>query len=152
MSQVQPIIRAAEQAATGIIEDAEERARRYVEESRRRADEIAMERAEDLWTLTDGLIERAESVKQQSDELLTALNQTKRGTEAALQAGADPAFAEPAAQSPPIVEQAPPEEAKLLATQIAVAGGSRSEIARRLLDEFGIHDPEPVLNEILGPA
>lgn len=180
MTQVQPIIQAAEQAATGIIEDAEARARIYVEESRRRADELAKERAEDLWTLTDGLIARAEAVKKQSDELLTALNQTKRGAEAALQAapvpptppvdeldpppppaadhpetpvaeGSDP-VPPPADPGPDVGREAPPDAARLLATQMAVAGGSRSEIANRLLEDYEIEDPESVLDDILGPA
>ncbi len=47
---------------------------------------------------------------------------------------------------------APPEEAVLRATQMAVAGSSRSEIEATLSDEFGLADATPVVNDILGPA
>jgi len=46
----------------------------------------------------------------------------------------------------------PPEEAVLRATQMAVAGSSRSEIEATLSDEFGLADATPVVNDILGPA
>jgi hypothetical protein len=41
--------------------------------------------------------------------------------------------------------------ARLLATQMAVAGSSRSEIEIRLRNEFGIDDAGPMLDVILGP-
>jgi cell division septum initiation protein DivIVA len=87
---VQPIIEAAEEAATGIIAEAEAEAARYVEESRQRTEEIAGQQAQNMWALTDALIARAEAVKRQSDELLKALNQTKRGAEAAIEAAPSP--------------------------------------------------------------
>ena len=46
----------------------------------------------------------------------------------------------------------PPEEAILRATQMAVAGSSRSEIEAALSDEFGLADATPVVNDVLGPA
>ena len=49
-------------------------------------------------------------------------------------------------------DAAPPEEAVLRATQMAVAGSSRSEIEATLSDEFGLADATPVVNDILGPA
>lgn len=45
-----------------------------------------------------------------------------------------------------------PEEAVLRATQMAVAGNSRSEIEATLADEFGLADATPVVDDILGPA
>ena len=41
-----------------------------------------------------------------------------------------------------------PENARLVATQMTIAGSSRDEISRRLRDEFGILDPTAILNEI----
>jgi hypothetical protein len=38
--------------------------------------------------------------------------------------------------------------ARLLATQMAVAGSSRDEIAYRLHEEFGIQDATAILDEI----
>ena len=43
---------------------------------------------------------------------------------------------------------APSEKARLLATQMAVAGSTREDIARRLRDEHGIEDPARLLDEI----
>jgi len=44
----------------------------------------------------------------------------------------------------------PSEGARLLATQMAVAGSNREEIQSRLSHEFGIHDTGPMLDAILG--
>ena len=48
-------------------------------------------------------------------------------------------------------ERRPPEAvsngARLLATRMAVAGSSRDRIAARLQDEFGIEDPDAILDE-----
>ena len=40
--------------------------------------------------------------------------------------------------------------ARLLATQMSVAGSSREEIENRLRDEFHIEQPESMLDGILG--
>jgi vacuolar-type H+-ATPase subunit H len=40
--------------------------------------------------------------------------------------------------------------ARLLATQMAVAGSTRGDIRDRLVNDFGIADPEPLLDSILG--
>lgn len=64
---------------------------------------------------------------------------------------------EPSEPAPPAPEagsaDSGSEEAALLrATQMAVAGSERSEIATTLRDEMGIEDPNPILDEILGPS
>jgi hypothetical protein len=193
--RIESIIDAAERAAAGIGEDAEERARRYYEDSKRRADEMAAHRAREMSDLTDNLMQRARQVAQQSDQLITALEDAGRrmigGTPGfgSTQAPPQPEVAPPpapppqaapppasndqppAASSPPPpppappVQQAPPpaqrapaaapqnagpvsEGARLLATQMAIAGSSRDEISRRLRDEFGVLDPTAILNEI----
>lgn len=170
--RIQLIIDAAEQAAAGIIDDAEAQARQYLEESRARADRIAAQRATKMWSFTDDLIERAEAVKRQSDELLRALDEARQGVERVLREepgpealGAEqwqprevappPAKPEPAAESKaeprPAADSPPSEGARLLATQMAVAGSNRAEIESRLQNEFGIRDTGPMLDAILGP-
>ncbi|HEY5053474.1 MAG TPA: hypothetical protein VII45_08710 [Solirubrobacterales bacterium] len=246
-ARIQVIIEAAEKAAAGIIDDAEAQARNYLEESRVRADRIADQRAQEMSSLADALVERAEAVKRQSDELLHALDQAKLQVEEKFHAEGvaisssssefqpepvapplepTPAIEEPSIeQAPvhhlkpvgqppweselppsgppplsepppvvgsdpdpepqpvdlgewgapteqPILPQPPAEEpggslpppppgarlagappsdgARLLATQMAVAGSSRSEIEGRLQNEFGIHDAGPMLDAILG--
>jgi vacuolar-type H+-ATPase subunit H len=223
--RVQPIIEAAEQAAAGIVSDAEAQAEAYLDEVRQRADRIAEERAREMWGLTDDLIQRAEAVRHQSEELLRALDDARRRVEEAFRAGpglaqplraavsptpqgpslqpqppasppaaawpseAPPVQAVPASPSPPPAESPvapqgretpkvwqlhdpvsaarqpmsaperppngagnpPAEGARLLATQMAVAGSSREEIEGRLQSEFGIREAGPMLDAILGP-
>ncbi|MGI8462334.1 MAG: hypothetical protein ACR2OC_12000, partial [Solirubrobacterales bacterium] len=48
----------------------------------------------------------------------------------------------------PVSEQAA-EGARILATQMAVAGSSRAEILVRLRKEFGIADPEPIVDSVV---
>jgi hypothetical protein len=173
MAQVQPIIEAAEQAATGILEEAEAQARKQIEEAKAGAEQLAAERAGDMWALTDELIKRAEGVKRQADELLEALEQTRRGTGSALEAGpqapeapetplgeareieleqdeVDRVEAEQAEPPPSGLPEPLSEGARLLATQMVVAGSSRAEIARRLQHDFGIEDPDSMLDAIHG--
>ena len=47
-------------------------------------------------------------------------------------------------------EDSPADSARLLTTQMAVAGSSRAEIESRLRIDFGIQDPAPLLDAILG--
>lgn len=72
--RIQVIIEAAEKAAAGIIEDADAQARRYIDASAQRADDLADERVRVVSDLTDTLIRQAELVRRQSDELLSALD------------------------------------------------------------------------------
>ena len=44
-----------------------------------------------------------------------------------------------------------PPGARLLATQMAVSGSSREEIAERLRNGFEIEDTDAILDAILGP-
>ena len=127
-------------------------------------------------TLADALIERAEAVKQQSDQLLRALDQAKAEVEDRLgpEPGTGPVarastgkIEEPTeetvestagapihhlkpVQHSPFVAGTPSDGARLLATQMAVAGSSRPEIESRLQNEFGIQDAGPMLDAILG--
>jgi hypothetical protein len=262
-SRVETVLDAAERAAVGIRQDAEEWARRYMEEARRRADDVASQRVSELTSLTDTLMERARAVANQSDELLAALDEAGRRLLGSARGAGDasqpqpgpapmpqqpapqasvtasfpapqqpyappgpppppaqappPAAAPPSSPLPPVppraqappqqapAPQAPPpmpeptaapqgppppvaqptapapppppaagpepasppppvpaapapppgrndshvsEGARLLATQMAVAGSTRDEIAWRLREEFGIHDSTAILDEI----
>ena len=66
------IIDAVEQAASGVIDDAEAQAKEHLERSRTRADRLAAERIRAITELTDGLIEQAEALKRQADSLISA--------------------------------------------------------------------------------
>lgn len=192
MERVRPIVEAAEQASAAIIAEAEEQARRHVEESRARAEQLAAARTREMWSVADDLIVRSEGVRQRSDELLRALSYAKEGLEEALRSEGPPPtayapvpaaqpmpqpyaqpqpqpqsqpYARPEPQTPPYAPPPPPpavpppggaaqpsEGARLLATQMAVAGSTREEISNRLFNEFGVQEPGPMLDAILGPA
>ena len=120
------IVDAAERTALSVIDDAEKEARRYLEESRARADRIVAER----------LREEADRLESQGSE----------GEEPVLRA------VEPA----PAPEELPATNggsaaARLLATQMAVSGSSRTEIELRLREGFEIEDTGEILDAILGP-
>ena len=234
--RIEAVIEAAEKAAAGIIADAEAEAQRYLEESRARADQVAADRALAMTEVTDDLLEQAREVKRQSDDLIIALDRTRRqfdggeptphpavaAPQPEYSPAPEPESAEPESESAetftfphlkpvdpepaPEVEQEPayvgepavaeesaafeqppafeqpsalggPEGngeaeidvdagsngdaeadsdelstgARLIATQMAVAGSSRPEIESRLRTEFGIDDAGPMLDSILGP-
>ena len=79
---IQAIIDAAANAASGIRADAQIEAQRYVEEAEREADRLAMRRIRVMSELTDSLIERAERMREQSDELVRALEDAMRAVAA----------------------------------------------------------------------
>jgi vacuolar-type H+-ATPase subunit H len=176
-SQVDRVLLAAEKAADSIRDEAREWAQAYTEEARRRADELAAERVQELGRLTDSLIARAREVARQSDELVSALDEAGRkiingiGTEvpggapAAREdfsvermslrpdqpaAGREASGVRPPAASDPEAggHEDPAHDARLAAIKMAIAGSSREEIANRLYDEYEIRDPTAILNEI----
>jgi hypothetical protein len=120
------IVEAAERAAAQVIDDAEEQARHQLQEASARADRIVAERLRAL----------AEELDPQ----------------AAPRPESHLRPVEPAAE----VERAPQQRsdgagARILATQMAVSGSSREEIAQRLGSDFDIEDTSEILDAILGP-
>jgi hypothetical protein len=102
-------------------------------------------------------------IRQQSERLLESLAQARAELEI------DPTLVRPSRGSHlsaviPVEEAAEEESApsanggrqsqagaRLLATQMAVSGSSREEIASRLRNGFEIDDTDAILNAILGP-
>jgi hypothetical protein len=120
------IVEAAEQAAAKVIDDAEEQARRQLSEAGARADRIVAERLRAL-----------------ADELDPPSSAAER-----------PPRLRPVAAAPEAEQPAGPRSgssgARLLATQMAVSGSSREEIAERLRSSFDIDDANEILDAILG--
>jgi hypothetical protein len=120
------IVEAAEQAAAKVIDDAEEQARRQLSEAGARADRIVAERLRAL-----------------ADELDPPVS------------GRPEPHLRPVAAVPQPEAPAGPRSgsagARLLATQMAVSGSSREEIAERLRNGFEIEDTSEILDAILGP-
>ena len=156
------IVEAAEKAAAGIIEDAETQAHRYIEQSREQSDGLAEQRIEAISEVTDSLLRQSEVVKSQSDDLILALDEARSQIDAPqrqdLEAGPTEATGPrsvPSGAPPADAVERPKakvsEGARILATQMAVAGSDRAEIEHRLRNEFGIEDAAPILDGILGP-
>jgi vacuolar-type H+-ATPase subunit H len=166
--RLEAVVAAAEQAAAKVIDEAEEEARRHIDDARAEAERAYAERISSLSVATDSLIAQAEDIRRRSDRLLEALEEVRAGLEGV--SGRKPT-AEPAdgpaarshlsAVSPveepegPGLERSPvresPAGARLLATQMAVSGSSRQEIASRLRNGFEIEDTDAILDAILGP-
>ena len=119
------IVQAAEQAASKVIDDAEEQARRQLAEASARADRIVAER---LRTLADEL---DPPLAGHREPHLKPVEPTNDSVAPGPRSGA--------------------AGARLLATQMAVSGSSRDEIAQRLTGAFDIEDPSEILDAILGP-
>jgi len=120
------IVEAAEQAAAKVIDDAEEQARRQLSEASARADRIVAER---LRVLADELDPPASSQREPHLRPVSAVPQSEA----------------------PAGPRSGSAGARLLATQMAVSGSSREEIAERLRRGFDIADTSEILDAILGP-
>jgi vacuolar-type H+-ATPase subunit H len=159
------IVEAAERAAVAVIDDAEQQARRHLEEAGAEADRIVAERLAALTSLTDSLVSRAESIRSEAAQLVGQLEEAKRRLAAGEELGELDA-GEPAepGRSPHLSavasvedgdagesERGTPAGARLLATQMAVSGSSRAEIEARLRNGFEIEDTASILDAILGP-
>jgi hypothetical protein len=119
------IVEAAEQAAAKVIDDAEEQARRQLSEAGARADRIVAER---LRALADELDPPASGPGEPHLRPVAAVQPETPAGPRSGSAGA-----------------------RLLATQMAVSGSSREEIAERLRSGFDIADAGEILDAILGP-
>lgn len=86
--RVEQVLKAAEQGAEGILEDARVQARRYVSEARGRIEDVSQERIQRITELTDTLVaqgdslkEQAEALRRQSEGLTQAITQATRALE-----------------------------------------------------------------------
>jgi cell division septum initiation protein DivIVA len=171
--RLEAIVEAAERAAESVIDDAEAQARRYLAQARAEAERQSSDRAGELSQLIDTLLGQAIALQRDAERLQVTLEVARdralgepgeeeqeeaeppridRAPVPRLRAVDEPearpeAPAEPAAPVP----QADPAGARLLATQLAVSGSSREEIAERLRNGFEIEDTDAILDAILGP-
>lgn len=125
------IVEAAEQAASGVIDAAEQQARQRLEEAEARADRIVASR---LRALADELDPPPVAGERPAPPHLKPVED------------AGPAPGQLAAP-----RRSGAAGARLLATQMAVSGSSREEIAARLRSDFEIDDSGEILDAILGP-
>lgn len=159
--RLEAIVEAAERAAEGVIDDAEAQARRYLAQARAEADRLAGGRTSELSDLIETLIAQAISLRDQAERMQAVLEAAKTQVEGEA-TGQDERATESRAPRLRAVSQpgvTPGQEssrsdaagARLLATQMAVSGSSREEIAARLRTGFEIDDTDAILDAILGP-
>jgi cell division septum initiation protein DivIVA len=127
------IVDAAERAAASVIDDAERQAQQHLDEARERADRMVAER---LRELADELDPSASDAPQRRVNHLKPVEALEPDPEE------DEALAPRRSGS---------AGARLLATQMAVSGADREEIAARLRSGFEIEDADEILDAILGP-
>ncbi len=165
--RLEAIVEAAERAAEGVIDDAEAQARRYLAQARSDADRLAVDRTEELSDLIASLLGQAITLREEAERLQVTLEnasarlagyEVERPAPAPVERELEPeaprlraveADAAPAVEAE--VGRANAAGARLLATQMAVSGNSREEIAQRLRNGFEIEDTDAILDAILGP-
>jgi cell division septum initiation protein DivIVA len=169
--RLEAIVEAAERAAEGVIDDAEIQARRYLAQARAEADRLAADRVDEVAELVDSLLGQALSLRQEAERLQATLEDARKrfdGGEGRDEHDEPLPYEEAEepeeAQAPRLRavigdEERQPEAtarsdsggARLLATQMAISGSSREEIAHRLRNGFEIEDADAILDAILGP-
>ncbi|MFL5832407.1 MAG: hypothetical protein ACJ76B_00290 [Solirubrobacterales bacterium] len=170
--RLEAIVEAAERAAQGVIDDAEAQARRYLAQARAEAERAAEGRVGELSDLIETLLGQATALRREAERLQATLEvaRDRIGSEPGVGEEPPPQPEAPAPRlravddrgTPVEVPPEPPREpaegrrgdpagARLLATQLAVSGSSREEIAERLRIGFEIEDTDAILDAILGP-
>jgi len=164
--RLEAIVEAAERAAESVIDDAEAQARRYLAQAQAEAERMGAGRVDQLGKMVDTLLAQAVSLREEAERLQATL-EAARG-QLAGDPGDPPAAPEREErhETPRLravePEPAPPPRApetrrpdasgaRLLATQLAVSGSSREEIAEKLRNGFEIEDTDAILDAILGP-
>ncbi|HEX5989201.1 MAG TPA: hypothetical protein VFY75_03180 [Solirubrobacterales bacterium] len=172
--RLEAIVEAAERAAESVIDDAEAQARRYLAQAQAEADRLTESRNAELSDLIDTLLGQALSLRREAESLQATLEEARARIDgqAEVDEPAPAEFEEPEALEEPeapaaprlravVFEEAAGEQgggrradaagARLLATQMAISGSSREEIAHRLRNGFEIEDADAILDAILGP-
>jgi hypothetical protein len=161
--RLEAIVEAAERAAEGVIDDAEAQARRYLAQARAEADRMAAGRVGELGDLIETLLGQAISLRREAERLQATLEEARERIEPGERPEPREVEEAPRLRAVPVEEAtaADPAEpvdrfsgasgARLLATQLAVSGSSREEIAERLRNGFEIEDTDAILDAILGP-
>jgi hypothetical protein len=162
------VLEAADEAAEKIREEAQADARRLVDENRRRAERVTEEHLHRVSEMTEEVLSQLGNVRGQLDNLRRAFDQSiqRLGTDlhvetssevwSTAQNGAEDERdsedlrqrlgrrAKPKAAEPEEIS----EGARLLALQQLNAGVDAAVIEKRLIEQFGVKDPKPILKWI----
>ena len=155
------IVDAAERAALKVIDDAEQEASRYLAEAKAKADLIVAERLREAADQLEGHAGNSSGPHLRQVELdLEPGRAPAPERVAVVEAEGEPEVAveevEPPVESPRPLDplrdaRRGSAAARLLATQMAVSGSSRTEIEMRLRNGFELEDTSEILDAILGP-
>ena len=162
--RIEEIIEAATQAAAEIRGEAREAGKRHLEEAQREADRLTMRRIGQMSQLTDSLIERAEKLRNEVDDLARAMEDAMRAVAATVGESEDLGQAEATTagaggHATPRHDDTEPtprafgsdrETPAMRAAKMAIDGSRPEEIGEALTREFGIRDPAPILSAVLG--
>lgn len=172
--RLEAIVEAAERAAERVIDDAEAQARQYLAQAKAEADRMAGDRLGEISDVIEALVGQASLLRQEAERLQRSLEvaQAQLGGPEVEPGSEGPGPVQPGDDDHPLAPQPPrlravtaregepvvsnqqrdrAAGARLLATQLAVSGSSREEIAARLRTGFEIEDTSAILDAILGP-
>jgi hypothetical protein len=165
------IVSSVERATGEIRREAEKEAARYLQNRRREADELLTSHRELLMGLAAGLDEAAEALRAEltrsasmiedaaqrlraageEGQRRTQAKQSQRAPRTRQSRTAAEAAPQASAREPRNSERRSKQDAVMLrATEMAIAGRRREEIAATLKSELGVSDPNKVLDRILG--
>lgn len=161
-ARIEAVVDAAKAAAADIRRVADEQVEAADIEHRINRERVAADLLASLVERADGLRGDAEGLARLLDRASTRLGDLPGKTEAAVESPAPAAaggreqvderrpapFQARGGSRPRTSRPSDPTGIRLLATQMAVAGSSRSEVAARLEREFGVADAGAVLDEV----
>jgi hypothetical protein len=124
--RVETVLEAAELAAAKIPKDAEQWAKGHLEDAGRRADTLSARRAEELSSITEGLLARAHVAVRQSDDLIKVLDAAGGRAMALIYEDGSTGNGERSASQTDEAEQVS-AAARLLATRMAIEGSRRED-------------------------
>src|SRR5947208_2327480 len=127
----------AEQQVASRRRAAEEEARRIVEDAKRDAEAMLEERVRRIGELSDTIIDRSEGLLSRLDRA----EEGRRETQSLLARPGQPTRAE---QDDQLLG------ARLVALQMAVAGGNRGEVEAHLVRAFDLPNPQSILDDVFG--
>jgi len=153
-ARIHEIIDDAERISEGLRAEAEAEADRYLADRKREADRAGEELARRLNELGRVLRERARYVSEQVEGLAAALDRVvaeiRAGTGGESEDLTVGARDEPQPQQPLTGGRNAGDEVLLRAVQLAVSGSDREEIESALTREFGLDQPDAIVDKVLG--
>lgn len=105
--------------------------------------------ADRLMALVDDVVAQTESVRARVKEVERSLDALSRQISAPAEATPSPIAPEPIAPEAADEDQTS-DTARLMAIEMAVSGSSRREVAERLIGDFGVANPAPILDDVFG--